>query len=58
MNASECSAMINELNRLGNEKAKLITTQNKGFIKPDNKRHPHSWSIEDNDELIVWLLNQ
>jgi hypothetical protein len=58
MNASECSAMINELNRLGNEKAKLITTQNKGFRKPDNKRHPHSWSIVDNDELIVWLLNQ
>ena len=57
MNASECSAMINELNRLGNEKAKLITTQNKGFRKPDNNRHPHSWSIVDNDELIVWLLN-
>ena len=29
MNATECSAMINELNRLGNQSATLITTQNK-----------------------------
>jgi hypothetical protein len=58
MNATDCSAMINELNRLGNQKAELITTQNKGFRKPDNKRHPHSWSIVDNDELINWLLKQ
>jgi esterase/lipase len=58
MNASECSAMINELNRLGNQNAELITTQNKGYRKPDNRRHPHSWSIVDNDELIKWLLKQ
>ena len=55
MNATECSAMINELNRLGNQSAELITTQNKGYRKPQNKRHPHSWSIVDNDELIKWL---
>lgn len=58
MNATECSAMINELNRLGNNKAELITTQNKGYRKPDNRRHPHSWSIVDNEELIKWLLKQ
>ena len=58
MNATECSAMINEVNRLGNQNAELITTQNKGFRKPDNRRHPHSWSIVDNDELIKWLLKQ
>lgn len=58
MNATECSAMINELNRLGNQNAELIITQNKGNRKPDNKRHPHSWSIVDNDELIKWLLKQ
>jgi hypothetical protein len=56
MNATYCSAMINELNLLGNKNAELITTQNKGYRKPDNKRHPHSWSIVDNDELIQWLL--
>jgi hypothetical protein len=58
MNATECSAMINELNRLGNQNAQLITTQNKGYRKPNNRRHPHSWSIVDNDELIKWLLKQ
>jgi len=58
MNATECSAMINELNRLGNQNAELITTQNKGYRKPNNKRHPHSWSIVDNEELIKWLLRQ
>lgn len=58
MNATECSAMINELNRLGNPKATLITTQNKGYRKPDHRRHPHSWSIVNNDELIKWLLQQ
>jgi hypothetical protein len=58
MNSTECSAFINELNRLGNNNATLITTQKKGFRKPDNIRHPHSWSIVDNDELIKWLLDQ
>lgn len=58
MNVTECSAMINELNRLGNTKAELIITQNKGFRKPDNTKHPHSWSIVDNNELIKWLLEQ
>jgi hypothetical protein len=58
MNSTECSAMINELNRLGNQNTELITTQNKGYRKPDNRRHPHSWSIVENDELIKWLLKQ
>ena len=58
MNATECSAMINELNKLGNQSATLITTQNKGYRKPDNRRHPHSWSIVDNKKLIKWLLQQ
>ena len=56
MNALDCSAMVNELTRLGNKNANLIVTHNKGFRKPINKRHPHSWSIVDNDELIDWLL--
>lgn len=58
MNITDCSAMIQELNRLGNPDAVLITTQNKGFRKPENKKHPHSWSIVDNDELIRWLLRK
>ena len=58
MNVTDCSAMINELNKLGNNNATLITTQNRGYRKPNNKRHPHSWSIVENDDLIKWLVSQ
>lgn len=58
MNAFDCAAMVNELNRLGNTKASLIVTENKGYRKPDNRRHPHSWSIAEPNELIKWLLDQ
>lgn len=58
MNATESSAMINELNKLGNQNAQLVITYNKGHRKPDNRKHPHSWSIADNDELIKWLVKQ
>jgi hypothetical protein len=51
-------AMINELQKLGNTKALLVTTTNKGYRKPGNKRHPHSWSIADPVTLIKWLLSQ
>ncbi len=56
MNALDCSAMINELKQLGNTKAELITTVNRGLRKPSNQKHPHSWSIVDSKELINWLL--
>ena len=55
MNATSLVAMINELQRLGNTNAVLVTTTNKGFRKPDMARHPHSWSIVDNEELLQWL---
>lgn len=55
INGPECSAMINELNRLGNRNAELIVTENKGYRKPNNIRHPHSWSIVDTDEFLLWL---
>src|SRR5690554_727920 len=56
VNVTEISAMINELRRLGNNKAELIVTTNKGFRKPYDSRHPHSWSIVDNEALVAWLL--
>lgn len=58
MNATFHSAIINELNLLGNNKATLVTTQNKGFRQPDHARHPHSWSIVDPEELMDWLKSQ
>lgn len=58
MNAFDCAAMINELRRLGNNRAILVTTKEKGYRQPDHKRHPHSWSIADPGQVINWLLTQ
>ena len=58
MNIVDHAAMINELQQLGNNKAILITTTDKGFRKPNNNRHPHSWSIADKEEVVKWLLLQ
>jgi hypothetical protein len=41
---------------MGNQHAELILTMDKGFL-PDGSRHPHSWSIVDNKELIAWFMS-
>lgn len=58
INVSDQAAMINELQKLGNKNAILVTTNNKGYRKPSNIRHPHSWSIADPIKLTNWLLLQ
>jgi hypothetical protein len=56
MNAIDLAALINELKIAGNENAQLIVTNDKGYL-PDGTRHPHSWSIIDEKEMIDWFLN-
>jgi len=58
INITDQTAMINELQRLGNKNVVLVTTVDKGYRKPDNRRHPHSWSIADPVTVIKWLLAQ
>lgn len=58
INITDQAAMINELQKLGNNEALLVITTNKGYRKPQNKRHPHSWSIADPKQTISWLLSQ
>jgi len=58
INIEDEAAMINELKKLGNDKAVLITTVDKGYRKPANNRHPHSWSIADSEQTIKWLQSQ
>jgi hypothetical protein len=58
INVADLAAMINELQRLGNKKAVLVTTTNKGYRQPGNTRHPHSWSIVDKKMVVDWLLSQ
>jgi hypothetical protein len=57
-NLADNVAMINELQQLGNDKAVLVTTTNKGYRKPNNMRHPHSWSIAEPTAVVEWLLRQ
>jgi hypothetical protein len=56
-NTTDHIAMINELQKLGNKNAILLTTSDKGYRKPENLRHPHSWSIADPEQLIQWLMS-
>ncbi|MEM1408171.1 MAG: hypothetical protein AAGG59_15420 [Bacteroidota bacterium] len=39
-----------------NSTIELIKTKNKGF-RSDGTRHPHSWSIVDQTDLIWWILD-
>lgn len=57
-NITDHVAMINELQKLGNKNAILVTTINKGYRKPTNTRHPHSWSIADPEQIIQWLQQE
>ena len=55
MNAIDAAGAVNELRLAGNKNAALMLSTNKGY-RPDGSRHPHSWSIVDNGELVDWLL--
>ena len=58
INISDQVAIINELQKLGNKNAVLVTTTNKGYRMSLKKRHPHSWNIADPVRLTNWLLLQ
>jgi hypothetical protein len=55
MNAPDLSALVNELNRQGNDKAEFVNRLGKGY-RLDGTRHPHSWSLPDADDCIEWIL--
>jgi len=54
-NALDASELINRLLLLGNENAEFITSKLPGY-RSSGFRHPHSWSIVDEVELIQWSL--
>lgn len=39
----------------GGDNIKLINTKNRGY-RANGERHPHSWSIVDEKDLINWIL--
>jgi len=57
LNAHDMDGMVGQLRVLGNKEIELITTKNKGYRK-DGRRHPHAWSIVDEEELIKWVLGR
>jgi pimeloyl-ACP methyl ester carboxylesterase len=55
INSLDSASMINWLKSLGNSKAELMITNNKGYRVSRNVKHPHSWTIVDGQELIDWM---
>ncbi len=49
------SELINRLLLLGNDRAEFIQTYQTGY-RSNGDRHPHSWSIVDEEECIKWVL--
>ncbi|NHN27708.1 hypothetical protein FIA58_018660 [Flavobacterium jejuense] len=55
-NGTDIVAMINDLKLMGNQDANVIITMGKG-VRLDGRRHPHSWSIMDNQDCMNWIIN-
>ena len=54
-NGTDIVAMINDLKLMGNTDASVVITMGKG-VRLDGRRHPHSWSIMDNQDCMDWIL--
>lgn len=57
MNAVDAAALVNALRIIDNDAAELIVIHDCGVL-PDGTRHPHSWSIVDERELMAWFVAQ
>jgi hypothetical protein len=55
INSIDNAGLINQLKLNGNAHAELFTTYNKGY-QDNGDRHPHSWSILDQSELLDWCV--
>ena len=55
MNAIDLAGLVNQLRILGSKKTELIITTGKG-IREDGSRHPHTWNIVDEKELVEWFV--
>lgn len=53
-NGTDIVAMINDLKLMGNKDANVIISMGKG-VRLDGAKHPHSWSILDNQDCFNWI---
>ena len=57
MNAFYIEQLANDLEKLyGSENVTYIKTENRGY-RANGDRHPHSWAIIDEKELVNWILS-
>ena len=54
-NGTDIVAMVNDLKLMGNENANVIISMGKG-VRLDGTKHPHSWSIMDNEDCLDWVI--
>lgn len=54
MNEPMASAMINYLLLNGNDKAEFVVSDRPG-MRSRGERHPHSWSIIEEVDCVIWL---
>lgn len=54
MNSLAASEMISRLMLMGNERAEFMPAKQPG-VRSTGLRHPHSWSIVDEVELVQWV---
>lgn len=55
MNAFHVKRLSEFLTSNNYEKVEFISTENKGY-RANGMRHPHSWSLVDQEELLQWIL--
>lgn len=55
LNCADITAMMNLLKLKGHKNADLRIINDRG-IRPEGRRHPHSWSIMDPEECLNWIL--
>lgn len=55
LNAFMLKKANESLLHLGNQNTEYIETKNRG-IRANGKRHPHSWNIVEQEELVKWML--
>lgn len=57
LNILDATAFINDLRLIGNTRAELIITSDKGYRNKGKTYHPHSWTIVDTPDLLHWINN-
>lgn len=58
MNACYIEQLANDLSKLyGEDKVTYIKTENRGY-RANGDRHPHSWAIIDEKDLVDWILTE